>query len=503
MAGKSALFAGSVFTPAFWARFDKVSGRVMADVEPGDDLEAVRRDANITAARARQGEIIDRQTEIMNVADADDGRVLSTDEENEIDDLQDEFKKLQLDIDRRVVAHVQADRLEANGRTRQGRRTTATADESAPAEGENPAAARRARLAAGEGARDMGSPARNAGNRGFPTFGHFANAVREASESRMVTVDQRLRNASASTIATEGAGADGGFAVPPDYRSTILERVYNEDALIQRTDQQISSYNSITYPTDMTTPWQTTGGIQAYWEGEAAAIPQSKPALETVTLRLHKLTALVPVTEELLEDAPAMGSYVERKAGQKIDFKVSNAILWGNGAGMPLGVMNSPALVTQAAESAQTAATINAQNVVKMMGRMPVENRRTAVWLLNPDAEAQLPLMTIANQPVYLPPGGLSGNMYGTLLGRPVIPHQTMQTLGTLGDIALVDLNSYITVTKSGGIKATSSIHLWFDQDLTAFKFTFRCAGQPWWSAAVNPLNGANTLSPFITLAAR
>ena len=31
------------------------------------------------------------------------------------------------------------------------------------------------------------------------------------------------------------------------------------------------------------------------------------------------------------------------------------------------------------------------------------------------------------------------------------------------------------------------NIHLWFDQDLTAFKFTFRLAGQPWWAAAQSP----------------
>ena len=51
----------------------------------------------------------------------------------------------------------------------------------------------------------------------------------------------------------------------------------------------------------MTTPWGS-GGIQAFWTGEAEAITQSKPVLEDVTLRLKKLSCLVPVTEELMED---------------------------------------------------------------------------------------------------------------------------------------------------------------------------------------------------------
>jgi hypothetical protein len=67
-------------------------------------------------------------------------------------------------------------------------------------------------------------------------------------------------------------------------------------------------------------------------------------------------------------------------------------------------------------------------------------SRRTAVWLIHPDAEVQLPLMTLGQQPVYMPPGGLRDNPFGTLLGRPVIPHQVCETVGDLGDIMLVDL---------------------------------------------------------------
>jgi HK97 family phage major capsid protein len=165
--------------------------------------------------------------------------------------------------------------------------------------------------------------------------------------------------------------------------------------------------------------------------------------------------------------------------------------------------MNSAALITQAAEGSQVADTIVAGNVVNMLSRLPVQSRRTAVWLIHPDAEPQLPLMTIANQPVYLPPGGLSQSPFGTLLGRPVIPHQVCQTVGDLGDIMLVDLSQYLIALKAGGIKAQSSIHLWFDQGITAFRFDLRIAGQPWWSGTTASKNGSHTMSPFVSLAAR
>jgi hypothetical protein len=46
-------------------------------------------------------------------------------------------------------------------------------------------------------------------------------------------------------------------------------------------------------------------------------------------------------------------------------------------------------------------------------------------------------------------------------------------------------------------------MHLWFDQDLTAFKFRMRVDGQPWLSTAISPLNGSNTMSAFVALATR
>lgn len=347
----------------------------------------------------------------------------------------------------------------------------------------------------------IGDRSRLSGTHGFRAFGDFVMAVKKAAVQGG-EADGRLLAAAASTYGNESVGADGGFAVPPEYRATIMEKAFGEDSLMSRTDMQTVSGNSITFPTDMTTPWGTDG-IQAYWTGEAAAISQSKPELQDVTVRLHKLAALVPVTEELLDDAPAMGSYVSRKAAEKIDFKLSNSLAYGTGAGQPLGFMNSPCLVTQAKEGSQTADTIVAGNIVKMYSRMPVQNRRTGVWLIHPDAEPQLPLMTIGDQPIYLPPGGLRNDPYGSLMGRPVIPHQVCQTVGDLGDIMFVDLNAYLTAIKAGGVRAQTSIHLWFDQDLTAFKFTMRVAGQPWWSEATAAKNGSFSQSPFITLAAR
>lgn len=469
-------------------------------------------DPQVEKYREQQEELIADSNTIIAAADAE-GRDLTDEELDKIQANTLEVKRIEKQIEARETSRAQNKLLEQP----QGRITDPD-DLAGEGDGEGdpqPAAAAPTRPQARSRASDaddgqpqprqrarvVGQNSRLSGSHGFRTFGDFTMAVKNAAV-RGGEVDGRLMAAAATSYGNEGSGTDGGFAVPPDFRTTIMEKAFGEDSLIARTDQMTVSGNSLTFPTDMTTPWGTDG-IQAYWEAEAAAITQSKPVLQEVNMRAHKLAALVPVTEELLDDAPAMGAYVGRKASEKIDYKISTAIAYGTGVGQPLGYMNSPALVTQAAEGSQTADTINAQNVVKMLSRVPVQSRRTAVWLIHPDAEPQLPLMTLGDQPVYLPPGGLRDAPFGSLLGRPVIPHQVCQTVGDLGDIMLVDLEQYATVVKSGGVRSQTSIHLWFDQDLVAFKFTIRIGGQPWWSEVTTAANGSHTMSPFVTLAAR
>lgn len=77
---------------------------------------------------------------------------------------------------------------------------------------------------------------------------------------------------------------------------------------------------------------------------------------------------------------------------------------------------------------------------------------------------------------------------------------EACQALGTEGDIILTDLRQYLLGTKVGGMRSDVSIHVWFDQGITAFRFSMRVGGQSYWPAAVPRQNGASTASPIITL---
>jgi len=451
--------------------------------------------------KARLVELHDISVGIQAKADAEK-RDLKVEEQTELDAVMVEFDTVEADIKRRERIVAQEARLAAPAGRVTAPNPVASADPAQP----------RPNLFQGL----QNTILRTHEDRarwGFQNMGEFAQAVRK-SVTNPSAMDQRLiQNAAATTYGSEGVGADGGFAVPPEWRAEIMRMVEGEDSLLSRCDQQTVSGNSITFPIDETTAWQTTGGIQTYWDSEAATITQSKPALKDLTLKLGRLTALVPVTDELLEDSSAMSSYVTSKAGEKLAFKVNDAIINGTGAGQPLGIMVAPCKVQVGKVGSQVAATIHAKNIVAMWARLPAASQRNAVWLVNQDCLPQIYQLgfavtdgttsNVGAGALYMMPGQMqNGGASGTLLGRPIIVTEACATLGTTGDIILADLSKYLAVVK-GSVRADTSIHLWFDQSLTAFRFVMRMNGQPWLSAAIARKNGSNTLSHFIALEGR
>lgn len=88
-------------------------------------------------------------------------------------------------------------------------------------------------------------------------------------------------------------------------------------------------------------------------------------------------------------------------------------------------------------------------------------------------------------------------------MGRPVEFTEHNEALGTVGDLVLADLKGYFSATKASGISFASSIHLYFDLGMQAFRWTFRMGGQPYLSKPVSPARGSATKSHFVALGAR
>ena len=309
----------------------------------------------------------------------------------------------------------------------------------------------------------------------------------------------------------EAIPSDGGVLVTSDESTAIARRAFETGVLASRAQMQPigAGSNSFTWnelDEDSRVNGSRNGGVLGYWVSESAAITASTAKFRKRRVDLEKAGVLVYATDELLEDATALDGFISNMVPSELAFQIDEAIVRGTGAGKPLGVLNSDAIISVAKETGQAADTVVYENVLKMRTRMPASSRGNAVWYINQDIEPELQTMALVvgtgGVPVYMPASGAAGSPYDTLFGRPVIPIEHCSTLGDLGDILFMDMSRYRLVNK-GAVKKAVSIHVKFAEGEQAFRFTLRVGGAPIDAKPLTPFKGSSTTSPFVTLAAR
>ena len=323
--------------------------------------------------------------------------------------------------------------------------------------------------------------------------------------------DPRLYNA--ATGLGESVPSDGGFLVQQDYVSGLMEDVFKTGILADKCRRiQISgNANSmkINGVDETSRAASRSGGIIGYWADEAGEKTASKPKFRKIELNLNKLVGLCYATDELMDDAMALEGVIRNGFVNEFGFLLDDAIINGTGAGQPLGILNAGCLVSVGKETGQAVATVVTENIVKMYSRLFASSLPNAAWYINQNIQPQLHTMSLAvgtgGSAVYMPPGGLSGQPYATLMGLPVIPIEQAATLGTVGDIVLADFAKGYVLAEKGGIKSDVSIHVRFIFDESVFRFVLRVDGQPVRATALTPYKGGTgaTQSHFIALASR
>jgi HK97 family phage major capsid protein len=341
-------------------------------------------------------------------------------------------------------------------------------------------------------------------------FGEQLMAVARAKtagggvDPRLIQIQTGVRAAAEGL--NERIDSEGGFLVQHDVSSELLRDAYETGQVVSRTRQRPVTGNGLKIrAVDETSraDGSRMGGLQAFWTGEADDMTATKPKFRIIDLDLDKLTGVYYATDELLEDADALQAEVSGWFAEEFGFKFDDAVLRGTGAGMPLGLLNSGALISVAAEGGQSADTVVTKNVENMFARMRPGSLARAAWFINQEVWPQIfRLEDTEGHRIYLPGGRLNEAPFGTLLGLPIYPIEQASAIGDVGDIGLYDLNRYLWI-KKGGVQAATSIHVEFLSGQTAFRFVVRANGQPIPAAALTPYKGSSTLSPFVTLAAR
>jgi HK97 family phage major capsid protein len=344
-------------------------------------------------------------------------------------------------------------------------------------------------------------------------FGRFLAAVRGACDAPggMSVNKLEWRGVGGAAGASQAVPADGGFIVPEEFSRVLVERIYL-DEVIGRCFQMPMKSSSLAYPQfdeSSRADGSRFGGVQSYWGNEADSATATKPKFLKSTLTAKKLIALSYLTDELIADSDALGVFAMEALTNELRFRLTDAIVNGDGSGKPQGILSAGALVTVAKAGGQAAATIVGQNVTDMWRSMWAPCRKNAVWLCHPDAEAQLINMAISvgsggsELPLYIATTDPERQPFNLMLGRPVIPIEQAQYLGAPGDLILVDLSRYMVALRS--LNQAVSMHINFVTDEMALRLTMRVDGQPIDPRPVTQFTSSppNQVSSFVAIARR
>jgi len=303
----------------------------------------------------------------------------------------------------------------------------------------------------------------------------------------------------------EGVGSDGGFWVPDEWAGKIHEVSLEDEIVMPRAYVQPMKFDEYHLPAYTIGDHSSNlmGGFIAYYKGETSALTEANPKAREIHLKTKKLTGLIRMSRELLDDKLQGGRGLTDTMGAGISWARDKFFLKGSGAGEPLGILNANCLITQPKEAAQSADTILYSNLSGMMSKLFPGSFNRAVWICHVSCVDQLLQLSI--------PVGTGGSAYPamnenngkfTLLSRPVIFTEKTEPVGKKGSVILADLSQYVIGLRFG-MRFAMDESRYFESDEVVGKVIERHDGQPLWDEALTLEDGATEVSPFITLAER
>ena len=129
----------------------------------------------------------------------------------------------------------------------------------------------------------------------------------------------------------ESSDADGGYLVPTEMNNQIIVDLADYNVF-----RQIA--NVITTSHDREMPMAATHSV-AKWTAEGAKATESNPTFGNKTIKAHKATDLIKVTDELLQDSAFnIDNYVAAEIARAFGTLEEEAFCVGTGTGQPTGL---------------------------------------------------------------------------------------------------------------------------------------------------------------------
>jgi HK97 family phage major capsid protein len=233
--------------------------------------------------------------------------------------------------------------------------------------------------------------------------------------------------------------AEGGYLVPVEFERRIVTGL--EEANVIRSISKV-----ITTAAERKIPIAATHSI-ARWTAENAAIQESQPTFAQKTIDAYKLTNLIKVSMELLQDSMFdLESYIAAEFARAFGVAEEEAFCIGTGKEQPTGIFTE-----QGGTVGVTAgATINTDSLIDLVYALKSPYRRNAKFLMRDITVSSIRKLKDANGQYLWQPSVQAGQP-DRLLGYPLYtsPYVPLVEADSL-PVAFGDFSNYWIADRMG-----------------------------------------------------
>jgi HK97 family phage major capsid protein len=329
-------------------------------------------------------------------------------------------------------------------------------------------------------------------------FGDFLMAIKRGDEKRLAGIYGSIKDLG------EGSGSAGGFLVPEEYATNLLNVAAAQNQVYSRVQRVPVTRESGTYPaldqyfTPTAGSGQTAfaGGVKGTFTAAGQTFTETEPAFTMLQWRLSKVGGLTEVENELIEDSPfAIEALLRGLFAVAIAAKNERNILRGSGVSEPLGILNAPCSI---GISDNVTGGFNWTDVAAMYSRFKSVGG-SPVWVIHPSVWPKI--MTMANGTDNVWQANMQAGPTNVLNGYPILVSEHMPQIGNTGSVLLADFSGYLMFEKSG-LSIAYSDQVGFTRDVGVWRFRQRNDGKPWLLDDIKLADpqGSYSVSPFLYL---
>ena len=242
-------------------------------------------------------------------------------------------------------------------------------------------------------------------------------------------------------VLEEGVDANGGYLCPEEFERQIITGL--DEFNVKRKLCKI-----ITTDNERKIPVAATHSV-ANWTAENAAYTESDPTFNQKNIDAYKLTDLVKVSVELLDDSMFdLEDYIAKEFARAFGIAEETAFCVGTGSGQPTGLFTANG--ADVGVTAAGATAITADELISLVYALKSPYRKNAKFLMNDATVAAIRKLKDGNGN-YLWQPALTAGQPDKLMGYELYTSPYVPTLAAGAyTVAFGDFNSYWIADRRG-----------------------------------------------------